>query len=150
MLAINIRWLDGNFRHHQHCIEFVEIKGTYSGENLAEIVLAALQRFNICDRLFTITGDNASNNDTLCTHLLQLLLKDYDDYLERFPIRGKFIRFRGNASRIRCFAYILNLIVKSILYQLGSSTQKQASEYLDRAAANIANKTQTRLSLPGA
>jgi hypothetical protein len=150
MLAINIRWLDTNFKRHQHCIEFIEIKGTHSGENLAEIVLTALKRFKCCHRLFTITGDNASNNDTLCAYLHELLLKEYDDYLEEFPIRDQTMRFQGSASRIRCFAHILNLIVKAILAELGSSTQKQASEYLDRAAITIAKKERSRLSLPGA
>ena len=44
----------------------------------------------------------------------------------------------------------MNLIVKAILAELGSSTQKQASEYLDRAAITIAKKERSRLSLPGA
>jgi hypothetical protein len=150
MLAINIRWLDTNFKRHQHCIEFIEIKGTHSGENLAEIVLTALKRFKCCHRLFTITGDNASNNDTLCAYLHELLLKEYDDYLKEFLIRDQTMRFQGSASRIRCFAHILNLIVKAILVELGSSTQKQASEYLDHAAITIAKKEQSRLLLLGA
>jgi hypothetical protein len=60
------------------------------------------------------------------------------------------MRFQGSASRIRCFAYILNLIVKAILAELSSSTQKQASEYLDRAAIIIAKKERSRLLLLGA
>ena len=98
----------------------------------------------------TITGNNASNNDILCKYLYELLLKEYDDYLERFPTRGQSIRFRGEASRIRCFAHILNLVVKAILADLGSSTQKQAMEFLDRAAIDIANRSRTRITLPGA
>jgi hypothetical protein len=60
------------------------------------------------------------------------------------------MRFRGDLSRIRCFAHILNLIVKAILAHLGSSIHKQAIEYLDRAAEAIAKKTRKRLELPGA
>lgn len=95
MLAINIRWLDEDFRRHQHCIEFIEIQGSHSGENLASVVLTALKRHNMCHLLLTITGDNASNNDTLCVNLHELLLREYDDYLEEFPVRNATMRFRG-------------------------------------------------------
>jgi hypothetical protein len=99
MLAINIKWLDPEFKRHQHCIEFVEVQGSYSGENLATIVLIALKRFKICHRLLTITGDNASNNDTLCVYLHELLLREYDDYLDKFPIHGVIMRFRDSRAR---------------------------------------------------
>jgi hypothetical protein len=82
---------------------------------LADLVLKALKRYNICHFLLTITGDNAGNNDTFCIYFHNRLLKEYDDYFEEVPLRGKKMRFRGSASRIRCFAHILNLIVKAIL-----------------------------------
>ena len=150
MLGVNITWLDRSFQRHHHCIESIEIKGSHSGENLAEIILKALKCYNICHCLFTITGDNAGNNDTLCAYLYNRLLKKYDDYLESVPLRGQTMRFRGAASRTRCFAHILNLIVKAILQELGSSTHKQAVEYLDRASIAIANRERSRLQLPGA
>jgi hypothetical protein len=150
MLAINIQWLDNNFKRHQYCIKFIKIKGTYSGENLAKIVHQALKDFKCRERLFTITSDNASNNNTLCSALHTFLLKEFNDYLELFPLHSKSIRFRGDASRIRCFVHILNLIVKAILVELGSSTQKAASEYLDRAAALIANQQRRTITLPSA
>ena len=114
------------------------------------MVLIALKRHNICHRLLTITSDNALNNNTLCVNLYELLLCKYDDYLDNFLVRGAIIRFRGDASRIWCFAHVLNLIVKAILKELGSSTYKQATEYLDRAAEAIVNKSRSRLQLPGA
>ena len=46
--------------------------------------------------------------------------------------------------------YVLNLIVKAILSDLGSSTHKQANEYLDRVAKAITRRTQRRLELPSA
>ena len=150
MLAINIRWLDKDFRRHQHCIEFIEIQGSHSGENLASVVLTALKRHDMCHLLLTITGDNASNNDTLCVNLHELLLREYDDYLEEFPDRNATMRFRREASRIRCFAHVLNLIVKAILAELGSSTYKQATEYLDRVSEAIAKRKERQLDLPGA
>jgi hypothetical protein len=109
------------------------------------VVLIALKRHNICHRLLKITSANALNNNTLCVNLHELLLREYDDYLDNFPVRGATIRFRGDASRIWCFAHVLNLIIKAILKELGSSTYKQATKYLDRAAKAIVNKSRSRL-----
>jgi hypothetical protein len=145
MLVINARWLDKSFRRHQHCIEFVKIQGSHSRENLASVVLIALKRHNICYRLLTITSDNALNNNTLCVNLYKLLLCEYNDYLNNFLVCGAIIQFRGNASQIWCFTHVLNLIIKAILKELGSSTYKQATKYLNRAAKAIVNKSRSRL-----
>ena len=56
------------------------------------------------------------------------------------------MRFKGEQSRIRCLAHILNLIVKAILHNLGSSTQKEAVAFLDRVTTNRWQK----ITLPGA
>ncbi|EED11799.1 hypothetical protein TSTA_109790, partial [Talaromyces stipitatus ATCC 10500] len=71
MLAINAHWMSSDFQQYRACIEFVEIEGNHSGENLANIVATALQRFHISDKVITITADNASNNDTLHRYLHQ-------------------------------------------------------------------------------
>jgi hypothetical protein len=107
IFAINTRWLDQEFKRHQHSIELVEVQGSHSGENLAFVVFTALKRIKGCHRLLTITGDNASNNDTLCAYLHDLLLREYDDYLDKFSVHSHSIRFRGNSSRIRCFMHVL-------------------------------------------
>ena len=46
------------------------------------------------------------------------------------------MRFKGEESQIYCLAYILNFIVKAILYTLGSSIQKEVVAFLDRVATN--------------
>jgi hypothetical protein len=46
-------------------------------------------------KILAFTADNASNNDTLVEELSVLLPK-----------------FKGAQARVRCFAHILNLIVK--------------------------------------
>jgi len=51
------------------------------------------------------------------------------------------MRFKGKASQIRYFSYILNLVVKAILQDLGSSTHKDAIAFLDRALKYISKKT---------
>ena len=57
MLAINRKWLSPNFQLHQAYIEFIEIKGSHLGENLAAIVFKALKKYGLLQKLLTITGD---------------------------------------------------------------------------------------------
>ena len=45
---------------------------------LAHLVLDVLETFKIKDRLFTITTDNAVNNNTMCIHLKSVLSSEYE------------------------------------------------------------------------
>ena len=51
------------------------------------------------------------------------------------------MRFKGKASQIRYFSYILNLVIKAILQDLGSSIYKDAIAFLDQALEYISKKT---------
>ena len=112
--------------------DFIEIKGTYSGENLAYYVYKRYKKLGILYKILIITGNNALNNNTAARHLYKKLSYIYDNYLEDNPIRGKSMRFQGEASKIDCLAHVNNLIIKAILKELGSSTHKDAVAYLDR------------------
>jgi hypothetical protein len=69
MLAINAHWMSSDFQQYRACIEFVEIEGNNSRENLANIVAMVLERFYIPDKVIMITANNVSNNDTLHRYL---------------------------------------------------------------------------------
>jgi hypothetical protein len=56
----------------------------------------------------------------------------YNNYLDLMPIYSQSMRFKGDLSLINYLAYVDNLIVKAILKSLGSSTFKDAVEFLDR------------------
>jgi hypothetical protein len=53
----------------EYVLALHEIQGRHTGENLAPIVLAILQDFNITYKLGYIQMDNATNNDTLIAAL---------------------------------------------------------------------------------
>jgi hypothetical protein len=133
MLAINAHWMSSAFQQYRACIEFVEIEGSHSGGNLANIVATVLERFHISDKVMTITADNASNNDTLHRYLYQKLSQRYDGYLSETIIREGTMKFTHN-SQIHCFAHILNLVMKTILRSLRASSHKEACDLLDDVA----------------
>ncbi|KAN0072167.1 hypothetical protein V8E54_009896 [Elaphomyces granulatus] len=99
-------WLSEDFVYKEAVLEFAEIEGTKTGENMGGMVLALLQELNIETKLLSITGDNASNNETLMD--------------------------TGRASFIRCLAHILNLIVKKLLETLKSGNRASAEESIQQ------------------
>jgi hypothetical protein len=76
-------------------------------------------------KLFIVYGDNAPVNDTFCDHLYNLLLHDYDDD----PMSNTGLLkcyFYGRPSRIRCIAYIIALVVGTVLKQLKTGKHTDA------------------------
>jgi hypothetical protein len=100
MLAINGSWAGPDIVVYKACFDFIEIKGTHSGENLAYYVYKRYKKLGILHKILTLTGDNASNNDTAARSLYKKLSYVYDDHLEENPIRGKSMRFQGEASKL--------------------------------------------------
>lgn len=143
-------FLGPNFEVYKRYIEFIEIDRSYLGENLARYVERALNKYSLLLKLLSITADNASNNDTLYRYLYNLIACKYDDHLEEFPLREGIMRFKGEALQIRYFGHILNLVVKAILHDLGSSTYKDAVAFLDRASEYISKKTWKKITIPSA
>jgi hypothetical protein len=60
----------------------------------------------------------------------------YDNHLDPMPVHNKEMRFKGEESLIDCLAHVDNLICKAILESLGSSTHKDASDFLDRVRSH--------------
>ncbi len=85
-LGINANWLGPDFKVYRVCIAFKVIDRTHSGENLADLVFKVLKRLKILHKLLSITGDNASNNDTLTRHLFNKLSRLYDQHLSKLLI----------------------------------------------------------------
>ncbi|KAJ5100906.1 hypothetical protein N7456_006958 [Penicillium angulare] len=133
IMGIMGHWVSPEFAKREELLEFTEISGPHSGENLAEIVFKLLEELDIAPKLLTITGDNASNNGTLCDSLHEELLKKYDNEDDRFRIRP-LMRFRGRQSFIPCLAHILNLICKDVLASLKAGSAREAKAMLDDMA----------------
>ena len=133
MLAVNGTWAGPDIKLYRACFEFIEVQGAHLGENLAHYIYNIGKRLDILPKILTITGDNASNNDTICRHLANMLETEFDRFLDDLQLRGQSMRFKGENSQIGCFGHINNLVVKAILKSLGSSTHKDAVSLLNRA-----------------
>ncbi|KAK9312050.1 hypothetical protein V1524DRAFT_466634, partial [Lipomyces starkeyi] len=69
VLAVIGHWLNQDFEYQERLLEFKEIEGAHTGENLAEMVENLLIELDLEYKLLTITADNASNNETLVSEL---------------------------------------------------------------------------------
>ncbi len=117
-----------DFEEREEVLEFIQVEGEYTGERLAEITMKLLEELKVKHKLFAITGDNASNNSTLCYYLFQRLREEYDD--RPSPVRPR-IRFYRKLSFIHCLTYVINLIYKDVLSSLKASSAIKAKKTLD-------------------
>ena len=104
-LAITSHYIDDNFNLHQPLLSFQYLEEHHSGPYLARIILDVLNEYDLCDKLFCITTDNASNNDTIVRTLETLLERDG-------------VSWDSTANHIRCLTHVINLVVISYLDNL--------------------------------
>jgi len=62
-----------------------------------------LFKYDICEKLFCMTMDNATNNDTTCEELSELLYESHS------------IDWNWEENNIGCLAHVLNLAVQEFL-----------------------------------
>ena len=79
--------------------------------NITNLISEELQYWGITDKIFSITLNNATNNDTVETFLKEKL---------SLPLHGTLFR-------IHCCAHILNIIVQDGLSNLSSSVEDRKS-----------------------
>jgi len=82
---------------HSILIKFVELLGSHSGVNIEKAFSESLIEFNVFDKKLAVTVDNAYNNDTFMSALM-----------ERDTTFDK-------EHHVRCFGHILNLCAQAAL-----------------------------------
>ena len=105
-VAITAYWIDAEFVLNEALLTFQQIKGSHTGIHLAEVVYDALDRYGLCNNLFCITSDNASNNDRMYVKLATLL----------FERQG--VAWDECAMHIRSMNHTINLAVQAFLKDL--------------------------------
>ncbi|KAG2711418.1 hypothetical protein I3760_04G076400 [Carya illinoinensis] len=93
-MCLTAHFIDKNWKLQKKIINFCLIPN-HRGETIGRYVESCLLDWGI-DRIFTVTVDNASSNDTAISYLKQFLTGNL---------------FGGKYMHMRCCAHILNLIV---------------------------------------
>ena len=141
IIGIIGHWLTAEFEYREKVLEFGELHGVHSGENLAAAIEITLTELGLEQKLITITGDNASNNETMASALFYCLS-------EKLKARGgdTTLLYQGLDSYVRCLAHILNLIVKDILKALKSGDVEEAQDACDSLQNGRSITAQTALA----
>ena len=92
-----------DFILHEALLSFQELKGSHDGLNMGNAIYEVLDAYNIVEKLFCITTDNATNNKSALENLQKLML-------DRKGIHWDFL-----SHHIRCMNHIINLAVQKFL-----------------------------------
>ena len=112
MLAITCHWIDKNFILHEALLSFTQIRGRHTGKRLAKEVLKVLDEFNLAEKLFCITTDNASNNGKLMKCLSKELKK-----------RG--LDWNAETNHVSCLNHVLHLGITDLLKSIKALVLKE-------------------------
>ena len=116
-----------DWKLHRKIINFCTIS-SHKGDDIAFVLGKCLEEWGLASKLYTVTVDNASSNNTACTALV-------DD----FKRHGHFLFSGGEFLHVRCIAHILNLIVWDGLKVVGKSVKRV------RAAVRFIRQSPSRL-----
>ncbi|CAN1798263.1 Putative AC9 transposase [Linum perenne] len=96
------------------------------GTAVAEAIMACLDEWGI-DKVFSVTVDNASSNDTVIQHIKSLF-----DNRNTSVCDGQFLH-------VRCVAHIINLVVSDGLGEISTSVRKirEAVRYVKQSPVRL-------------
>ncbi|CAN1280507.1 Zinc finger BED domain-containing protein RICESLEEPER 2 [Linum perenne] len=99
---------------------------SHKGTAIAEAIMACLDEWGI-DKVFSVTVDNASSNDTAIQHI-----KNMFDNRNTSVCDGQFLH-------VRCVAHIINLVVSDGLGEISTSVRKirETVRYVKQSPARL-------------
>jgi len=68
-VAVTCHWIDSSWELQDALLEFKHVPGHHTGEALADEVYNILEKYELFEKLFCITMDNASNNEKMMRYL---------------------------------------------------------------------------------
>jgi hypothetical protein len=101
-VAITVHYIDNQWTLQQPLLAFKVLEGKHTGYNMACTVRDTLEEFDIIQKLYCITTDNAKNNIKMAEHLAKMLaIED--------------VEWDPTINHVRCLTHIINLVVQEFL-----------------------------------
>jgi hypothetical protein len=113
-----VYYLDKDLINRSYLVGMRRIRGTYTGENIAEAVMPVLLEMGILLKLGYFIADNDSRNDICIRAILRKHRPDIKD---------------PDSRRVRCLGYIINLAAKAFLFGKNADAFKDS---IDAACKN--------------
>lgn len=102
-MAITVYFIDKDWNYREMLLGFEPLHGPHTGNNLSDVLHQLLKERGLLDRIFSVTTDNASNNETLVRALQEKL------------ISTGVIGSRESIVRVPCMAHVIQLCLKQLL-----------------------------------
>lgn len=109
-LAISLNFIDENWNLAEELIEFKDTTD-HTGENMANVVIAALKFYGILPQIGAITSDNVGANDSMCNIIAEKIQEEF--------------QWDPDENRIRCLPHIINLAVKAFLKKFDNASYEE-------------------------
>lgn len=102
-MAITVYFIDKDWNYREMLLGFKPLHGPHTGNNLSNVLHRLLEERKLLDRIFSVTTDNATNNDTMIRALQERLLSI------------GAISSRESIVRVPCMAHVIQLCLKQLL-----------------------------------
>ncbi|KAL6654142.1 hypothetical protein ACP70R_007607 [Stipagrostis hirtigluma subsp. patula] len=109
-LCITCHFIDNDWKLQKRIIAFRLVASPHDGLTMFNALLKSLQDWHLEHKLFSITLDNATNNDKMI------------EFLKTNFVQRGLIPCKGDLLHRRCAAHVLNLIVQDGFKTMGSAT----------------------------
>jgi hypothetical protein len=128
-LAIVAFWMGDDWKLRKQLIGFEQLIDRHTGDYMAEIVRKIIIKYQLQDRLYAVTTDNATNNQTLTENLQKHVnaLREFQE-IESDDIANEIIRenlreiamqttlqWNNRQLHLPCFAHVIQLAVNAFL-----------------------------------
>ena len=130
-ICLTAHFIDDGWNLHSKILAFCDFKPPHTGEEIANKIFECMMEWGLDKKVFSITLDNATNNDSMQRNLKEKLQM----------ISGSGLLRDGKFLHIRCCAHILNLIVKE-----GLELAKDLLHNI-RESVRYAKASQTRIQV---
>lgn len=126
--GITCSFVDKNFVLHDPMLALVELHGSHTGLNMAEVVIRVLEEFDIVAKLGHITVDNAANNGTML------------DAIQCYMHSKGRTDWTRKTHTIPCLAHVLQLAVQVLL----KSLKCQSPQYIPEGPPKRSSTPKTK------
>jgi len=114
-MAVTGYFIDQDWNYREILLGFEPLHGIYTGSNLSAVLFQLFQKYQIEDRVLTVTTDNVSNNS--------MLLESIQDSLQALELPNQ-----TPILRILYIVYIIQLSLKKLLGQIEANPKNDREE----------------------